>query len=105
MTIKNKLPKGYEIINNAPYAILGKGEVIITDTYWTDENGNITHSGIYFHSAGNVPKEIGVPDYSKQGEIVNEDTIVFGIKSPTVESLEVLRKAVERAISRLKGER
>jgi hypothetical protein len=94
-----KLPKGFSHQDGAPHALLGTGDVMISHIKWADAQG-IAFAPMPAGKAG-----IGVNvDADVAGKSSDEIGAVFVVKAASVQSLEVLKEAVQMAIDGFKVE-
>ncbi|WP_447907839.1 hypothetical protein [Serratia fonticola] len=94
-----KLPKGFSHQDGAVHALLGTGDVMISHIKWD------AAQGIAFAPTPAGKTGIGVNfDAEMVGKHCDEIGAVFVVKSTSVQSLELLKEAVQMAIDGFKVE-
>lgn len=97
------LPRGFEKLDGITHAIFGDGNVRVSDVYWEDDEDNITHAGVSFAPA-NRDGKVGDCWDNVPALNINDINSLSVVKAQNIDSLLVLKGAIERAIQRLSPE-
>lgn len=97
--LQQPMPKGFSHQDGAIHALLGSNDVMIS---------HIKRNGVHGIAFSPVPagkKEIGINfDSDIAGKFIDEIGVVFTVESTSVQSLELLKEAVQMAIDGFKVE-